>query len=105
MIAFKVLGLEFTNDDKIIRTAYLESLAKYPPEKQPEKYKTIRKAYELIETQQQRLKYFLFGFEDDISFQEYTSICLKIDKSISSEKWNQLCQIYQKKKSKQKSSN
>ncbi|MBU2509765.1 DnaJ domain-containing protein [bacterium] len=100
MIALKVLGLEFTNDDETIRKAYLKSLKKYPPEKFPDKYKTVRKAYELIETEQRRLEYYLFGHEDDITYDEYSSVCLNIDKTIPKEKWNKLCQLYQKTKSK-----
>jgi DnaJ-class molecular chaperone len=103
MIAFKVLGLEFTNDDQTIRKAYLAALAKYPPEKSPDNYKTIRKAYGLIESEQKRLEYYLFGRDDDITVEEYTAVCLNVDKSITSEKWNKLCQLYQKNRSKQKS--
>lgn len=100
MIAYKILGLEFTNDNGIIRDAYRRSVMKYSPEKAPDQYKIIRKAYELIETEQKRLEYYLFGSKDDVEFEEYTSLCLKIDKSISSEKWERLCQLYQENKSK-----
>ncbi len=105
MIAFKVLGIAFSNEDEFVRKAYLESLKKYPPERSPEKYKIIRKAYELIESEQKRLEYFLFGSEHDISLEEYQTICLGIDKTLTTDKWNKLCQHYQKSKSRTESGN
>ncbi len=105
MIAFKVLGLAFCDDDETVRKAYLESIKKYPPEHFPEEYKVVRKAYELIETHQKRLEYFLFGHEQDISLEDYKTLCLTIDKTITADKWNNLCQHYLKSKSKTESGN
>jgi curved DNA-binding protein CbpA len=95
MIAYTVLGLKVTNNDAEIRQAYLESLKKYPPEKSPDAYQIIRKAYELIETEQKRLDYYLFKTTEDISFDEYSAICLNLDKTLPTEKWNTLCRLYQ----------
>jgi len=102
MIAYKILGLEVTNDSQIIRKAYRDSILKYSPEKAPQQYKIIRKAYELVETEQKRLEYFLLGSQDDIEFEEFTTLCLNIDKSIPLKKWEGLCQLYQKSRSRQK---
>lgn len=43
--------------DKSVKTAYITLLKCYPPERQPEKFKQIRKAFEQLETYKKRLKY------------------------------------------------
>jgi len=46
--------------DKSVKTAYITLLKRYPPEREPEKFKQIRKAFEQLETHKKRLKYHLF---------------------------------------------
>lgn len=103
MIAFRVLGLDFTNDDETVRKAYLSKITRFPPEKAPEQYKIVRRAYEMIKSEQKRMEYYLFGNREEITAEEYESVCLEIDKSITSEKWDTLCRMYQKSKSKPES--
>ncbi|MBT4090429.1 MAG: hypothetical protein HN580_15020 [Deltaproteobacteria bacterium] len=98
MIAYRVLGTDFCDDDAEIRAAYLRSIKTYSPEKSPEEYKTIRKAYELIETGQKRIEYFLFGNDLEFELEEYERLFIKTDKQITREKWDRLCQIYQENK-------
>lgn len=105
MIAYAILGLKPTNEDEAIRNAYLKSLRKYPPERSPDEYQIIRKAYELIETEQKRLDYFLFKTAEDITYDEYAAICLNLDKTLPAEKWNKLCQRYQESRSNNGSGN
>ncbi len=94
MIAYQILDTTPRADDAEIRAAYLRRLKSYPPEKFPEAYKTIRKAYELVETEQKRIEYFLFG--NDLSFdpEEYERLLITVDKQLTKEKWERLCRIY-----------
>ena len=98
MLAYKILDIEVCDDDQKIREAYLKKIQTYPPEKEPERYQTIYKAYEKIQTHQKRLEYFLFENDADISFDEYERIIFKVDKTIIGEKWNQICQLFQNRK-------
>lgn len=98
MIAYQILGLNICNDDKVIRDAYLAKIRQYPPERSPDEYKVVRKAYEKIETEQKRIEYFLFGNDQDITPEDYERIFFKIDKQITKETWEQLCQMYREKK-------
>jgi curved DNA-binding protein CbpA len=45
--------------DAEIRRAYLDAIRKFPPERQPERFQTISRAYEQIRDEKSRLKYFL----------------------------------------------
>lgn len=44
-------------DDKTVKASYVNLLQQYPPEREPEQFKTIRKAFEQLETHKKRLKY------------------------------------------------
>jgi curved DNA-binding protein CbpA len=46
-----------TLDDKVVKAAYMKLLQKYPPDRKPEQFKQIRKAFEQLETHKKRLKY------------------------------------------------
>ncbi len=108
MLAYRILGIDPSknnNNDSDVRHAYLKNLKKFPPEKFPEEYKIIRKAYEMVETEQKRINYFLFGGDNEFSFEDYAAIRYKVDTTIPSEKWGKLCTIYQKKILKTKSEN
>ena len=98
MIAYRVLETGFCDDDTLIRGAYLKKIKQYPPEKFPEEYKVIRKAYELVETNQKRIEYFLYGNDMEFDFKDYRRLFLKIDKTIKKHKWDTLCKIYQENK-------
>lgn len=56
-------------DDATVKATYQLLLRQYPPERQPERFKQIRQAYEQLETHKKRLQYDLFDatladFED-----------------------------------------
>lgn len=44
--AFRILGIEPTNDKKIIKKAYAQLVKKYHPEEQPDEWQRVRNAYE-----------------------------------------------------------
>lgn len=45
---FNTLGIDIIDDDNIIRNAYAQSLRQYSPEKNPDKFNEIRKAFDII---------------------------------------------------------
>ncbi|MGF1615898.1 MAG: DnaJ domain-containing protein [Gammaproteobacteria bacterium] len=60
---FQVLGVPDTADDVEIKKAYLKQVRQYPPERAPERFQTIRRAFESIQTRRDRLRYQLFQAE------------------------------------------
>jgi curved DNA-binding protein CbpA len=54
------LGLPPDSDDDTIRRRYLELVRQYPPEKTPEKFAAVRRAYESLRDLNTRLRYRLF---------------------------------------------
>ena len=60
---FDILGVAEDATDEAIKKAYLQKVRQYPPERAPEQFQKIRAAFEVIQTQQQRLKYQLFHHE------------------------------------------
>ena len=57
---FAVLGVADTADDDAIKKAYLQRVREYPPERNPERFQTIRAAYEAVKTRRDRLRHRLF---------------------------------------------
>ena len=57
---YATLGLPADSDDDAIRRRYLELVRQHPPERQPEKFAAIRKAYESLRDLDTRLRYRLF---------------------------------------------
>jgi hypothetical protein len=53
---FVVLGLDEGADDEAIKRRYLALVRTWPPDREPEKFQAIRRAYEAIGTQRQRLE-------------------------------------------------
>ena len=95
MIAYKILGTEFCDDNNRIREAYLKKIRQFPPEKNPAEYQVIRKAYDRIETSQKRLEYFLLGNDMDFTPEEYEHLQLKVEKKLTKDTWEELCRRYQ----------
>lgn len=60
---FTVLGVIETADDDTIKKAYLQQVREHPPERDAERFQTIRAAYETIKTRRDRLSYRLFQQE------------------------------------------
>ncbi|HKA54827.1 MAG TPA: J domain-containing protein [Candidatus Binatia bacterium] len=61
MNPFAVLGLEETADDEAVRAAYLAALRLSPPDRDPERFRRIRDAYEALRDKEHRLALRLFG--------------------------------------------
>ena len=57
---FIILDVAETADDDTIKKAYLQQVREHPPERDPERFQTIRAAYETIKTRRDRLRYRLF---------------------------------------------
>jgi curved DNA-binding protein CbpA len=57
---YAVLGLPADSDDETIRRRYLELVKQFSPERHPEKFAAIRRAYESLRDLETRLKYRLF---------------------------------------------
>ncbi|MEN8236188.1 MAG: DnaJ domain-containing protein [Pseudomonadota bacterium] len=47
-------------DDATVKSAYVQAARAYPPDKNPEMFKSIRSAFESIATERQRLKQQMF---------------------------------------------
>jgi curved DNA-binding protein CbpA len=60
---FHVLGVAETADDDAIKKAYLQQVREHPPERSPERFQAIRRAYEAVKTRRDRLSYRLFHQE------------------------------------------
>lgn len=61
MTPYELLGIVPTADDKTIRSAYLELIKAYPPDREPERFKEIANAYESIKDGKKRLEFYLFN--------------------------------------------
>lgn len=62
MNPYRVLGIaEETDDDEAIRKAWLESVRRFPPEKEPEQFARVREAYEMIRDRESRFCLRTFG--------------------------------------------
>lgn len=57
---YQVLGLLPDSDDGTIRKRYLELVKKHPPERDPEKFTEIRKAYDQLRDLPTRIRTRLF---------------------------------------------
>ena len=53
---YRVLGITPTAGPDEIRSAYLKLLRAHPPEKEPERFKAIRAAYEKLKDETQRIR-------------------------------------------------
>lgn len=65
---YTVLGIPPDADDEAIRNRYLELARQFPPEQHPERFATVRAAYEKVKDLDGRVRYRLFeaGREDTI---------------------------------------
>ncbi|MGA1824383.1 MAG: J domain-containing protein [bacterium] len=61
---FKILQVLPTAQDEEIKEAYIRKVKQYPPERFPDKFMTIREAYEKIATLKKRMQYRLFSVEE-----------------------------------------
>ena len=59
---YRILGLVKIKNNSIltdedVKVSYLKNVRRYPPDRNPEKFKRIRRAFEKIETEKKRLYY------------------------------------------------
>jgi curved DNA-binding protein CbpA len=57
---YAVLGVPADSDDATIRLRYLELVKQYAPERHPEQFAAVRRAYESLRDLDTRLRYRLF---------------------------------------------
>lgn len=65
MDAYILLNVSEEADDASIKEAYLRYVQKYSPERHPELFEIVRRAFESIATESDRLNYHLFHAEVD----------------------------------------
>lgn len=64
---YQILDIEKNVTSKEVKKAYNKLLRKYPPEKEPEKYKEIREAYETLKDEENRKSYnIFFSYGDEL---------------------------------------
>lgn len=66
MDPYDTLGVQAGADDETVRAAYLELVRRYPPERFPERFARINRAYEALKTEQDRVQHELFDREPGI---------------------------------------
>jgi DnaJ domain len=54
---FVVLGVDETADDEAIKRRYLTLVRAWPPDREPEKFQALRRAYEAVSGPRQRLEW------------------------------------------------
>lgn len=57
---YRVLGVDLTADDDAIRAAYLAAIRESPPERDRERFESVRAAYEAICNRRRRIAHELF---------------------------------------------
>jgi curved DNA-binding protein CbpA len=57
---YLALGITSDADDALVHAAYLAAIKACPPERDLQRFQTVRAAYELIRTRKDRLRYELF---------------------------------------------
>lgn len=76
---FQVLELSHHADEDEVRRRYLELVRQFPPDRDPERFATIRAAYDQIRDPITRIKTQLFRVEPD---ETIDSICTDLGKRI-----------------------
>lgn len=57
---FEILNVPEDADDEQIKSAYLEAVKRWPPERHAVEFQRVRNAYERIATRKDRVSYLLF---------------------------------------------
>jgi curved DNA-binding protein CbpA len=57
---YSVLGVEPDADDETVRRRYLELVREFPPERHPERFASVRGAYERLKDLDARVRHRLF---------------------------------------------
>ncbi len=66
MNPYEILGITNEPDDASVRSAYLELVRRYPPERFPDKFREINSAYNELKDEKSRLKYYIFNEDPGI---------------------------------------
>jgi curved DNA-binding protein CbpA len=66
---YKILGLPPDADDAAIRTRYLELVREHPPERSPERFAEVRRAYDAVKDIETRLKKQLFEVNSGLTIE------------------------------------
>ncbi len=82
---FKILSISYTSNDDEVKSAYLQQIRQFPPDRYPEKFKKIKEAYEKLKTERDRIACRLFCAED-LTLIDLMESIKKQDSIISSEK-------------------
>ncbi len=61
MDPYEALGVSPQADDDTIRKAYLELVRRFSPDSDPDAFKRISQAYELVKNEKLRLEHYLFN--------------------------------------------
>ena len=61
---YQILDIPRSATPEEIKNAYFKLIKKYPPEHEPEKFKTIRQAYESLKTSAKKAETDVFIFKD-----------------------------------------
>ena len=62
MNPYQLLGIpEETEDDEVVRNAWLDAVRRFPPEEHSEQFARIREAYEMIRDREARYRLRMFG--------------------------------------------
>jgi DnaJ-class molecular chaperone len=70
---YEILSISPDADDDSVRKAYLELVRRFSPDKDPEAFKRISRAFDLVKDEKSRLKYYLFNTDvpADTPFQTF----------------------------------
>lgn len=65
MDPYEVLGISPQANDDTVRKTYLELVRRFSPDADPEGFKRISRAYELVKTEKLRMEHYLFNLDVD----------------------------------------
>jgi curved DNA-binding protein CbpA len=68
----QVLGLTANADTETIRQRYLQLVREFPPEREPDRFREIRNAYEVVLDPVRRMKWKLFKLKPEESLRTFT---------------------------------
>lgn len=71
---FEVLGIVPTDDDAVIRAAYLAGVRSHPPDRDPEEFQRVRRAYDAVRDRGRRFDRRMFGPDALSSVREIVSL-------------------------------
>ncbi len=57
---FEILGVSPDADDEAIRQAYLRQVRQSPPDREPERFRQVREAYDQLRDARSRMRHSLF---------------------------------------------